>query len=95
MIPTDRLPTHPGEILREEFLVPLGMTQAAFARHLGLSAARIGAIVRGVRPVTPELAWLFAAALGTSAEFWTNLQVNFDLAAARPVRSVVRIPRSA
>ena len=55
MIPENRIPTHPGEILLEEFLRPLGLTKVAFAAHLGLSLQRVNEIVRGKRGVTPEM----------------------------------------
>lgn len=88
MIPNHRIPTHPGEILIEEFLKPLGITQVSFAKHLGVPVQRINEIARGKRGVTPQTAWLFGQALGTSPEFWMNLQNNHDLAAARPERAV-------
>jgi addiction module HigA family antidote len=91
MIPENRIPTHPGEILLEEFLNPLGMTQVAFAKHIGVPTQRINEIIRGKRGVTPETAWLFAQALGTTPEFWINLQTAYDLARTRPNRAVQRI----
>lgn len=78
-----RVPTSPGEVLAEEFLRPLGLTQTAFARHLGVPVRRINEIVRGKRAVSPETAQLFAAALGTSPEFWMSAQASFDLATHR------------
>ena len=92
MIPENRIPTHPGEVLLEEFLLPLEMSQVAFADHIGVPVQRINEIVRGKRGVTPESAWLFAQALETSPEFWLNLQRNYDLALARPKRKISRIP---
>ena len=83
MIPKHRTPTPPGEILLEEFLRPLGLTQTAFARHLRVPVRRINEIVRGRRAVSPETAQLFAAALGTSPEFWMNAQSSYDLATHR------------
>ena len=65
MLPKNRIPTHPGEVLLEEFLVPLGISQVALAEHLEISLQRINEIVRGKRGVTPETAWLFAQAFGT------------------------------
>lgn len=91
MIPTHRTPTHPGEVLREEFLEPLGITQVAFAEHLGVPIQRINEICREKRGITPETAWLFAQALGTTPEFWINLQTTYDLAANRPRRQVPRL----
>ena len=64
MIPENRIPTHPGEILLEEFLVPLGLTQVAFAAHIGVPTQRINELVRGKRGITPETAWFLWKALG-------------------------------
>lgn len=92
MLPENRIPTHPGEILLEEFLVPMNVSQVALAAHIGVPTQRVNEIVRGKRGVTPETAWLFAEALGTSPEFWLNLQSNYDLVRFRPKRQVQRIP---
>jgi len=86
MIPENRVPTHPGEILIEEFLRPLGITPATFAKHIGVSAPRVYEIIRGQRGVTPETAWLFAQAFGTTPEFWLNLQNGYNLAMLRTRR---------
>ena len=94
MIPTHRLPTHPGEVLLEEFISPLGLSQVALARHIGISLQRVNEIVRGKRGITPESAWLLAQALDTTPEFWTNLQSAYDLAASRPSRAVPRLKRA-
>ena len=94
MIPAKRIPSHPGEILLEEFLVPMGISQVLFAEHLGVPVQRINEIVRGKRGVTPETAWLLAEALNTTPEFWVNLQRNYDLATRRPERSVGRLQRA-
>lgn len=91
MLPENRIPTHPGEILLEEFLVPMNVSQVAFAAHIGVPTQRVNEIVRGKRGVTPETAWLLAEALGTSPEFWLNLQTNYDLVRFRPKRQVQRI----
>lgn len=88
MLPRKRVPTHPGEILSEEFLKPLEVTQVALADHLRIPIQRVNELVRGKRGVTPETAWLLAGALGTTPEFWLNLQANHDLAKARPSRRV-------
>ena len=95
MLPENRIPTHPGEILLEEFLVPLGMSQTAFAKHIGVPLQRVNEIVRGKRGVTPETAWLFSQALGTTPELWINLQSAYDLARSRPARHIKRIAVSA
>ena len=91
MLPENRIPTHPGEILREEFLNHLGLSQVAFAGHIGVPVQRVNEIVRGKRGITPESAWLFAEAFGTSPEFWLNLQSNYDLVRSKPKRQVSRI----
>ncbi|MEI7848365.1 MAG: HigA family addiction module antitoxin [Chloroflexota bacterium] len=91
MLPENRIPTHPGEILLEEFLNPLGLSQVAFAAHIGVPVQRVNEIVRGKRGITPESAWLFSEAFGTSPEFWLNLQSNYDLVRSKPKRQVSRI----
>lgn len=95
MLPKNRIPEHPGKILREEFLVPLGVTQVEFAEHIGVPLQRVNEIVRGKRGVSPATAWLLSAALGTTPEFWINLQAAHDLAASKPSRSIKRLKRSA
>ena len=84
MIPTNRIPTHPGEILLEEFLRPLELSQVALAAHLDVSVQRVNELVNGKRGITPDTAWLLASAFDTTAEFWMNLQVQYDLARKRP-----------
>ena len=88
MLPEDRTPTHPGEILLEEFLNPLELTQVALAEHIGVSVQRVNELVRGKRGVTPETAWLLGQAFGTSPEFWINLQTNYDLSLSKPSKTV-------
>lgn len=88
MLPKNRIPTHPGEILLEEFLKPLGISQVALAEHLGVPVQRINELVRGKRGVTSETAWLLAGALGTTPEFWINLQTNHDLVRNRPSKKI-------
>ena len=94
MQPKSRIPTHPGEILLEEFLVPLGHTQVALASHIGVPVQRINELVRGKRGITPETAWLLAQALDTTPEFWLNLQAAHDLARKRPTRRVSKLRRA-
>ena len=94
MHPKNRIPSHPGEILREEFLEPLGVTQVEFAAHIGVPLQRVNEIVRKKRGVSSETAWLFAGALGTTPEFWINLQAAYDLAVSRPTRPVRRMRRT-
>jgi antitoxin HigA-1 len=91
MFPENRIPTHPGEILLEEFLKPMGISQVSFAKHLDVPLQRINEIVRGKRGITPDTAWRFAQAFGTTPEFWMNLQTAHDLARGRPVKQVERI----
>ena len=74
-----RPPTHPGAVLLEEFLVPLGLTQAEAARRMDVSTNRLNELVRAKRGVTAETALRLAQLLGTSPEFWLNLQMTFDL----------------
>ena len=94
MQPKNRVPTHPGEVLLEEFLVPLGLTQVTLSQHIGVSVQRVNEIVRGKRGITPETAWLLAQALGTTPEFWMNLQTQHDLSTRRP-QDIVRSLREA
>ena len=91
MIPENRVPTHPGEILLEEFLTPYGLTQVAFANHINVPVQRINEIVRGKRGITSESAWLFAQAFGTTPEFWANLQTTYDLAMNRPEKKIAQL----
>jgi antitoxin HigA-1 len=94
MLPRSRVPSHPGLVLVEDFLKPLGMTQVAFAAHLGVPVQRINELVRGKRGVTAETAWLLSQSLGTSPQFWLNLQANHDLALARPKKAIPKLPAS-
>lgn len=95
MLPENRVSTHPGEILKEEFLEPLEITQVAFAKHLEIPVQRVNEIVRGKRGITPETAWLFSQALGTSPQFWLNLQNVYDLTSNRPKREVAPLVKAA
>jgi addiction module HigA family antidote len=79
----NRVTTHPGEVLGEEFLSPLGMSANALAMALRVPATRIGAIVKGERSVTADTALRLARFFGTSPEFWMNLQAMHDLTKAR------------
>ena len=78
-MPEEREPTHPGEMLLEEFLGPLGITQKEFADRIGVSYVRLNEIVNGRRGVTPSTALRLAKAFGTSPEFWLNGQIALDL----------------
>lgn len=88
MIPENRIPTHPGIILLEEFLEPMELTQVALAKHLGIPTQRVNEIVRGKRGITPDTAWLLSQAFETTPQFWINLQMNHELAKNRPERKV-------
>jgi addiction module HigA family antidote len=94
MQPKKRVPTHPGEVLLEEFLAPLGVTQVELAEHIGVPVQRVNEIVRGRRGVSPGTAWLFAEAFGTTPEFWVNLQTAHDLASSKPSRKIKRLRKT-
>lgn len=84
---TDRVPVGPalvtpGEILDEEFLKPMELSQSALAEMMGVPRMRVSEIVRGKRSITAETAILLGRALGMSARFWINLQTTYDLAVA-------------
>ena len=72
-------PIHPGEILREEYLVPLGMTANALSIQLRVPAPRVNEVVRERRGITPDTALRLARFLNTTPQFWLNLQTSFDL----------------
>jgi len=74
---------HPGEILLEEFLKPMGISQNRLARAMGVSPRRINEIVHGKRAITADTAIRLAQALGTSEQFWMGLQADYDLEDAR------------
>ncbi|MCU0306072.1 MAG: HigA family addiction module antitoxin [Thermoanaerobaculales bacterium] len=88
MLPKNRIPTHPGEILLEEFLIPMGLSQVKLAEHIGGPVQRINEIVRGKRGITPETAWLLSQAFGTTPQLWINLQAAHDLAKNNSDRKV-------
>ena len=78
-LPSNRPPTHPGEMLLEEFLNPHGMTQVQLAEKIHVSYPRVNEIINGKRGVTPDTALRLSALFGTSPEFWLNGQRNWDL----------------
>jgi addiction module HigA family antidote len=82
-IPTNRVPTHPGEMLLEEFLVPAGLTQRELATSIHVPYQRINDIVNGRRGITPSTALRLAKFFGNSPDFWMNLQLRWDLYHAR------------
>ena len=75
----DMMPVHPGEILIEDFLKPLGITQYRLAKSIGVSQRRIGEIVSGKRSITADTALRLAKYFGTDAQSWMNLQTQYDL----------------
>jgi addiction module HigA family antidote len=79
MAPRKLPPVHPGEILLEEFLSPLGVSQYRLAKETSVSARRINEIVRGLRSISADTALRLARYFGTSERFWLNLQTRFDL----------------
>jgi len=79
-------PVHPGEVLREEFLAPLGMSANALAQALHVTAARVNEILRERRGITPDTALRLARYFGGDAESWLNLQQAYDLKVARRER---------
>lgn len=79
MVPKFRPPTHPGEMLREEFLHPLKLSQAEVARRLKIPLNRLNGLIKGKRGVTPDTALRLSELFKTSAEFWLNLQSAWDL----------------
>ena len=78
-LPKNRPPTHPGQMLLEEFLKPLDINQSAFAVRLGVSFPRLNEIIRGKRSVTTDTALRLARVLGMPADFWLGLQQDWDL----------------
>lgn len=79
MLPKNRPPTHPGEMLLKEFLEPLGITQSKLARHLDWPYTRLNEIINGKRRITAEYALAIGEALDTDPVFWHNLQRDWDL----------------
>lgn len=79
MIPEKRRPTHPGEIIKEMYLAPLGMIQNELATALGISRPRLNEILNGHRSVTPDTALRLSKAFSTTPQYWLNLQAAVDL----------------
>lgn len=100
-VPASRAPTHPGEMLKAEFLDPLGITQVDFAKAIGVSFQRLNEMVRGKRGMTPDTALRLERALGMEAQFWLNLQLRWDLyhakhsPAAAEIAKIRQIPKLA
>jgi addiction module HigA family antidote len=103
LVPTHGRPTTPGEMLVEEFLKPLNISQVEFARQIGVSQPRLNEIIHGKRSVTPDTAMRFERALGMTAQFWLNLQLVVDLfdaqhsPAAKEIRKIkpIKVPTAA
>lgn len=99
-LPRNRPPTHPGEMLLEEFLKPIGMSQSELAGRLRISFPRLNEIIRGKRGVTPDTALRLARVLGMPADFWLGLQTDWDLwhamrgAGAREIAELEPIERA-
>ena len=100
-LPRNRPPTHPGEMLREEFLDPLGIAQTEFAERIGVSYERLNALVNGRRGVTPNTALRLEQATGMDADFWLGLQADWDLwhelhsPEAKEIEKIERLPNLA
>ncbi len=78
-VPTNRLPTHPGEMLKEEFLIPMGLTQRELASSIGVPYQRINELINGKRGITPSTALRLAKYFGNTPGFWMNIQLRWDL----------------
>ncbi len=99
-IPRNRPATHPGEILLEDFLKPMGLTQTQLAEAIHVPFQRVNEIVSGKRGLTPSTALRLARYFGNSPGFWMNLQMRFDLQAAESkeialLKEIARAPRVA
>lgn len=79
----DFAPAHPGEVLRDDFLKPLGLSQYALAKAIDVPQIRVSEIINGKRAITPDTALRLARYFGTSAEFWMGMQATYDLEMAR------------
>ncbi len=87
-LPNKRIATHPGEVLLEEYIKPLRLTQATLAKELGISTNRLNELVRGKRGITADTALRLARRFDTSPEFWMNLQSVYELTEARMAMGV-------
>ena len=97
-IPTHGPPTHPGEMLMEEFLKPLDISQVELAKLIGVSYPRVNELIHGKRGMTPDTALRLERLFGMEAQFWLNLQLIWDLyqamhsPAAEEIASIQRLP---
>jgi addiction module HigA family antidote len=87
-IPKARIATHPGEVLLEDYVKPLGLTQASLAKELGISTNRLNELIKGKRGMTADTALRLARRFETSPEFWMNLQSVYELTEARMAMGV-------
>jgi len=95
MLPEKRIPSHPGRILRDEFLVPAAISQVRLAQAIQVAPNVISEIINGRRGISPEMALALGKALGTSPELWLNLQTAHDLGLARESTGKRKIERLA
>ena len=79
MLPKNRRPIHPGQIIRFEYLEPLNLTQQKLADAIGVTRVRINEIILGKRSITPDTAFRLAKVFNTTPDFWINLQMNVDM----------------
>ncbi len=91
MLPENRIATHPGEILANDFLLPLGLHVEQLAEHLALPVGRVRSILDCDSPVDADVAWRLSMALDTTPEFWLNLQAAHDLTRTRPTWRLAKI----
>jgi len=97
-IPTSGPPTHPGEMLLEEFLKPLGISQTELAAKIGVSYPRVNELIHGKRGITPDTALRLEQLFGMEAQFWLNLQLAWDLyhllrsPAAKRIKKIKQLP---
>jgi antitoxin HigA-1 len=91
MLPTKRAPTHPGKMLLKEFLEPMHISQKEFSKHLGWPYARLSEIIHGKRGITADSALALGEALNMEAEFWLNLQKNWDLWQAKQKHKRIKV----
>jgi len=87
IVPTNRAPTHPGEMLREEFLIPMNITQRELANSIHVPYQRINELINGKRGVTPSTALRLGKYFGNTPGFWMNLQLRWDLYRAQQVEA--------
>lgn len=94
MLPKNRVSTHPGEVLLEEFLKPLGISQSELARRIGVKPGVVNEICKQRRGVSPRMALLLAKAFKMSPEFWSGLQADYDLTRAMQDKECKEAARS-